>query len=62
MKTVVQLLSFDNPVFKAYLFYCALLVLKVMLMAPLTARLRLSKGVSNKHSSIHIKIIANTTA
>ncbi|KAK9504948.1 hypothetical protein O3M35_009114 [Rhynocoris fuscipes] len=45
MKTVYELLSFDNAVFKAYLFYCAALVIKLVIMVPLTARLRAAKRI-----------------
>ncbi|KAK9504947.1 hypothetical protein O3M35_009113 [Rhynocoris fuscipes] len=45
MKTAMELLSLDNPVFKAYLFYCTALVIKLMLMVPLTARQRYAKGI-----------------
>ncbi|XP_014239238.1 microsomal glutathione S-transferase 1 [Cimex lectularius] len=38
-------MSFNNPVFTSYLFYCSLLVLKVLMMVPLTARWRFSKKV-----------------
>ncbi|RZF39691.1 hypothetical protein LSTR_LSTR012145 [Laodelphax striatellus] len=40
-----SLYTTDNPVFSAYLFYCAVLVLKVLFMAPLTARQRLAKKI-----------------
>ncbi|XP_023302253.1 microsomal glutathione S-transferase 1-like isoform X2 [Lucilia cuprina] len=34
--SVVELLSFDNVVFKAYVFWSAVLVIKMLLMGPLT--------------------------
>nr|AFJ75811.1 glutathione s-transferase M1 [Sogatella furcifera] len=40
-----NLYTTDNPVFSAYLFYCAILVLKVLLMAPLTGRHRFAKRI-----------------
>lgn len=41
-----DLLSFDNPVFKAYGFYVSILVLKMLAMAALTGRQRFKKLVS----------------
>lgn len=41
-----NLLSFDNPVFSAYAFYSALLVLKMLAMSLLTAKQRFAKKVS----------------
>lgn len=41
----MELMSLDNPVFKAYLFYCSVLIIKMLLMAPLTARLRFAKKI-----------------
>lgn len=37
-------LSLDNPAFTAYLFYSAVLCLKVILMGPLTGFYRMSRG------------------
>ena len=34
--SVVELLNFDNAVFKAYIFWSAVLVLKMLIMGPLT--------------------------
>lgn len=45
MAPVVELLSRNNPVFSAYVFYCTILVLKMLAMAPLTARQRFRKKV-----------------
>jgi hypothetical protein len=39
-------LNLENPVFTAYLFYSCVLVLKMILMVPLTARQRMAKKVS----------------
>nr|BAN20983.1 microsomal glutathione s-transferase [Riptortus pedestris] len=40
-----DLMSLDNAVFRAYLFYSAVLILKMLLMAPLTARWRYAKKI-----------------
>ncbi|KAK7590439.1 hypothetical protein V9T40_002052 [Parthenolecanium corni] len=40
-----NLLSLENPVFKTYLFYASILVGKMLIMSPLTARWRFRKGV-----------------
>jgi len=47
MAPVIELLSLNNPVFSAYVFYCTILLLKVLAMAPLTGRQRLGKKVRN---------------
>lgn len=39
-------MSLDNPMFRAYLFYCSVLILKMLIMAPLTARQRYAKKAS----------------
>ncbi|BES92184.1 unnamed protein product [Nesidiocoris tenuis] len=45
-KTAIEtLITLDNPVFKAYLFYNAILVAKMLSMSFLTARQRVAKGV-----------------
>jgi len=38
-------LDLNNPVVRDFGFYCAVLVLKMLAMSPLTARHRLSKGI-----------------
>uniref|UniRef100_A0A0A9YXL8 Microsomal glutathione S-transferase 1 n=1 Tax=Lygus hesperus TaxID=30085 RepID=A0A0A9YXL8_LYGHE len=43
--SLTNILTLENPVFKSYLFYSCILVLKVLLMAPLTARYRFAKKV-----------------
>lgn len=40
-----DLLSLENPIFRAFLFHSSVLVLKMLLMAPLTARLRYAKKI-----------------
>ncbi|KAK9504949.1 hypothetical protein O3M35_009115 [Rhynocoris fuscipes] len=45
MSTIVNILSLDNPVFKAYLFYSGVLVVKLMSMSLLTGRQRFRKKV-----------------
>lgn len=45
MASPVELLSRTNPVFSAYAFYAAILVLKMMAMSVLTARQRFRKKV-----------------
>ena len=44
--SVVELLNFDNAVFKAYLFWSAVLVLKMLIMGPLTAIQRFKTKVN----------------
>ncbi|KAL1129004.1 hypothetical protein AAG570_013536 [Ranatra chinensis] len=45
MAPASSMLTTDNPVFAAYLFYCSVLVVKVLSMAALTARQRFGKQV-----------------
>uniref|UniRef100_A0A336KDI6 Microsomal glutathione S-transferase 1 n=1 Tax=Culicoides sonorensis TaxID=179676 RepID=A0A336KDI6_CULSO len=45
MTEVFDLLNFNNPVFRAYLFWTGVLVLKLFFMVILTARQRFRKGV-----------------
>jgi uncharacterized membrane protein len=47
MAPVVELLSINNPVFSAFVFYSTILIIKVLAMAPLTARQRFRKKVRN---------------
>ena len=47
MAPVVELLSRNNPVFSAYVFYCTILFLKMLAMSMLTARQRFRKKVRN---------------
>ncbi|XP_063231556.1 microsomal glutathione S-transferase 1-like [Bacillus rossius redtenbacheri] len=42
----------DNPVFRAYVFYCAILVLKLMFMSIYTARTRMKKMVFSNPEDI----------
>lgn len=35
-KSANEILSVENPVFSTYIFYTAILIIKVMLMGPLT--------------------------
>ncbi|CAH1406737.1 unnamed protein product [Nezara viridula] len=42
---ISDLMSLDNPVFRAYIFYNSILILKMLCMAPLTARLRMAKKI-----------------
>jgi len=46
------LLSRSNPVFSAYVFYCTILVLKMLAMAPLTGRQRFRKKVFSNPEDI----------
>lgn len=43
---VFDALNFNNEVFRAYITWCSILLLKVLLMAPLTGFQRFRKGVS----------------
>jgi len=45
MAPVIELLSRNNPVFSAYVFYCTILFLKMLAMSPLTTRQRFRKKV-----------------
>ncbi|KAE8573641.1 microsomal glutathione S-transferase 1 [Halyomorpha halys] len=42
---IADLMSLDNPAFRAYIFYNSILILKMLCMAPLTARLRMAKKI-----------------
>lgn len=46
MTSVVELLSFENAVFKTYVFWAAVLTLKMLLMAVLTSIKRQNARVS----------------
>jgi len=43
---VEQLFSLSNPVFASYAFYGAVVILKMLALAPLTGAKRMAKGVS----------------
>lgn len=45
MTKLVELLSYENPVLSAYLFWSAVLILKVLAMAILTGNQRQKKNV-----------------
>jgi hypothetical protein len=45
MAAVVDILSKDNPLFSAYAFYSAVLILKMLAMSALTAQQRFRKKV-----------------
>jgi hypothetical protein len=45
MAALVELLSRNNPVYTAFVFYAAILILKMLLMSALTARQRMRKKV-----------------
>jgi glutathione S-transferase len=45
MAPVTELLSRNNPVFSAYAFYAAILILKMLAMSFLTGRQRMKKKV-----------------
>jgi glutathione S-transferase len=45
MTQMLDLLSYENPVLSAYLFWSAILILKVLAMAILTGRQRQAKNV-----------------
>lgn len=45
MASVVELLSRNNPVFSAYVFYSTILILKMLAMSALTARQRFKRNV-----------------
>jgi energy-coupling factor transporter transmembrane protein EcfT len=47
MASVVELLSRNNPVFSAFVFYATILILKLLAMSALTARQRFKKNVSS---------------
>ena len=44
--SVYDALNFNNEVFRAYITWCSILNLKVLLMGPLTGFQRFRKGVS----------------
>jgi hypothetical protein len=56
MAPLVELLSRNNPVFSAYVFYSTILLLKMLAMSLLTARQRMRKRVRNVAitSSVHL--------
>ncbi|KAF2881625.1 hypothetical protein ILUMI_24568 [Ignelater luminosus] len=45
MSIISRLISFDNPAFNGYVTYGSVLVLKMMIMAPLTGRQRMKHAV-----------------
>lgn len=45
MTSVVELLSMDNPVFRAYGFWASVMIMKVLVMAALTSRIKRKKNV-----------------
>ncbi|KAF2881626.1 hypothetical protein ILUMI_24569 [Ignelater luminosus] len=45
MSIISRVITFDNPAFNAYVTYGSVLVLKMMIMAPLTVKQRLTRGV-----------------
>lgn len=53
MTSVVELLTFENDVFKTYVFWAAVLTIKMLLMAALTGSKRRKAKVI--HSRIEIK-------
>jgi hypothetical protein len=56
MAPVVELLSRNNPVFSAYVFYSTILVLKMLAMSPLTVRQRFRKKVGNVAITISVHL------
>lgn len=46
MSLVSRLINLDNPAFNGYITYGSVLVLKMMIMSPLTGRQRMKHGVS----------------
>lgn len=40
MTSIVEIISYDNPVFRAYAFWSAILILKMLLMSYLTGQQR----------------------
>lgn len=55
---MVEILSHENPVFQAYAFWSAVLVLKVLAMAALTSKARGKKKVKDKKQYNYFTIIA----
>jgi glutathione S-transferase len=51
MASVFELLTIDNPVFKSYGFWSAVLVLKVLAMALVTSRTKRKKSVSYENAN-----------
>jgi len=47
MGEIYELLSADNEVFRAYIFWTTILIIKMFLMVVLTARARFSTKVRN---------------
>lgn len=45
MTALLDTISYDNPVFRAYVFWSSILILKMLAMAYLTARQRKAKKV-----------------
>ena len=45
---VFDALNFNNEVFRCYITWCSILILKVLLMGPLTGFQRFRKGVSKR--------------
>lgn len=48
MADISKLLALDNPIFRAYVFYSSLLVVKCMAMSILTGRQRMKNKVVQK--------------
>nr|XP_029137976.1 microsomal glutathione S-transferase 1-like [Labrus bergylta] len=47
----------DDEVFKAFTTYAAVVIIKMLLMAPMTAFYRFSRGVRNEHSCLYSDIL-----
>ena len=46
-----KLLTLDNPVVKDFLFYAAVVILRMIVLGPLTSFIRTQKGVRDKNLS-----------
>ena len=46
MNVSLDILSYENPVLRSYIFWSSILVIKMVLMGPLTALQRLKRKVS----------------
>lgn len=61
MASVVQLLSFENDVFKTYVFWAAVLTIKMLLMAVLTSNKRSKAKVITFYNISGKFFVAKTT-
>lgn len=54
MTGFVEIISYENPVFRAYVFWSSILILKMLAMAYLTSRQRRAKKVCKATKLGHV--------